>query len=283
LTDVDLNAERGAAGAPTAVPECLSGGIAVSAATANVIMQLCLLPIGHAVAKSRVEHDRLDVRPLRRARTTLTYLAVALLGTDEERRAMRGEVNRVHLAVYSLPGDPVAYDAFDPELQLWVAACLYRGMQLGYELMYGPPDAATADAVYTYAARLGTTLQVPETMWPSDRAEFERYWSGQLGRLRTDELTRRYLRDLARLRYLPGPLGWVLGPVHEFFTTGFLPPEFRAEVGLTWGPRRQLAFRAGARAGATLDRLLPRPVRVFPLNAVLWDARRRMRAGRSLV
>jgi uncharacterized protein (DUF2236 family) len=268
---------------PAAVIRALSGGFALSAATANVIMQLSLPPVGHAVAESRVESGRVDVHPLKRTRTTLTYLAVALLGTDVERQVMRHEVDRVHRDVHSRPGDEVAYDAFDPELQLWVAACLYRGLQLGHEVIYGPPDDATADTLYAHAARLGTTLQVPDTMWPASRREFERYWGRQVAKLRTDELTRSYIEDLVRLRFLPAPLSSALGPLHEFFTAGFLPAEFREPAGLPWGPRRQAVFQAVTRLGGVASRLLPPPLRAFPLNTVLWDARRRMRAGRPLV
>jgi uncharacterized protein (DUF2236 family) len=268
---------------PAAVRGALSGGFTFSAATANVVMQLSMLPVGHGVAESRVEAGRVDVHPLKRTRTTLAYLAVALLGSDLERHVMRQEVNRAHRDVHSRPGDAVAYDAFDPELQLWVAACLYRGLQLGHELMYGPPDDVTADTLYAHAARLGTTLQVPDSMWPSTRQEFEQYWARQLANLQTDELTRRYIRDLARLRFLPMPLSWVLGPVHEFLTAGFLSAEFRTQAGLGWGPRRQSVFQAVTKLGGMASGLLPPPLRMFPLNAALWDTRRRMRAGRPVV
>lgn len=268
---------------PEPVNRAMSGGIATSAAIANVIMQLSMLPIGRGVAESRVVTGRLDVHPLKRARTTLTYLAVALMGTDGERDAMRAEVDRVHRSVHSGPGDDVAYDAFDPELQLWVAACLYRGLQLGYELMWGPPDDDTADTLYHHASRFGTTLQVTDAQWPSSRQEFERYWSRQLARIQTDDLTRPYLWDLARLGFLPAPISWALGPLHKFVTTGFLPPEFRAEIGLPWGPGRQSVFTAATRGGGVVSRVLPDPVRSFPINVLFWDARRRIRAGRPLV
>jgi uncharacterized protein (DUF2236 family) len=92
------------------VEESLSG-IGLAAAGANVIMQLSQLPVGHGVARSRVASGRIHDRPIKRTRTTIAYLAVALLGTDEEREAMRREIDRQHRQVHSLPGDPVPYNA----------------------------------------------------------------------------------------------------------------------------------------------------------------------------
>lgn len=110
------------------VEDSLSG-ISVAAAGANVIMQLSQLPVGHGVASSNLDSGRVDEHPIKRTRTTLAYLVIALTGTDDERAAMRREVNRQHRQVRSGPEDAVAYDAMDPGLQLWVAACLYQGVQ----------------------------------------------------------------------------------------------------------------------------------------------------------
>lgn len=78
----------------------------------------------------------------------------------------------LHAQVRSAAGSPVRYSAFDPQLQLWVAACLYRGIIDVHTLLHGPPDEAVADAIYRECRRLGTTLQVPEQMWSADRAAF---------------------------------------------------------------------------------------------------------------
>src|SRR5437879_5455790 len=71
-------------------------GLAFAAGGANVIMQLSRLPVGHGVALSRVDSGRVDKHPLKRFRTTATFLAVATFGSEEERAALRDEINRVH-------------------------------------------------------------------------------------------------------------------------------------------------------------------------------------------
>jgi uncharacterized protein (DUF2236 family) len=221
--------------------------------------------------------------PIKRTRTTLGYVMIALLGTDAERVVLRREVNRQHRQVRSAPGSVVAYDAFDPELQLWVAACMYRGLEDAISLLHGPPSTDELDELYGHCARFATTLQVPSTSWPADRAAFDEYWRDALGHVRADEVTRSYLRGLASLDFLPRPLSWVLGPAHRFLTTGFLAPEFRDELGLRWSVPRQRRFERVCRAIAALNRHLPRPIREFPWNVSLLDARRRLRCGRSFV
>jgi uncharacterized protein (DUF2236 family) len=93
----------------------------------------------------------------------------ALMGTEQERAYYRRQVNRSHAPVRSAADSPVTYNAFDPRLQLWVAACLYRSGLDVHTRLHGPPDEATADAIYRECRRLGTTLQVPGHMWPAVR------------------------------------------------------------------------------------------------------------------
>ena|SRR5699024_9516887 len=104
-------------------------GAGLLAGAANVIMQLGRPGVGHGVLESTVDSGNLFRRPWKRARTTFTYLAVATMGSDAEKRAYRAAVNRQHAQVRSDGSSAVRYNAFDPELQLWVAACLYKGFE----------------------------------------------------------------------------------------------------------------------------------------------------------
>lgn len=263
--------------------DALAGAVAVAIGGANVVMQLSRLPVGRGVAESRVESGRLDEHPLERLRTTFTYLSVAASGTEEERIALRRAVDRVHRHVRSMPTDDVQYDAFDPDAQLWVAACLYRGVALGYELIHGRPDERTADSLYHECARFATTLQVPPSRWPPDRAAFEDYWEREVDATEVDGVTSEYLRRFARLGFLPLPLRVAFGPIHQFLTTGFLPEPFRQELDLPWGTGRQVAFELATTAAAIVLRHLPAPARQFPFNYLLWDFRRRRASGRPVV
>ncbi|MGI5130152.1 oxygenase MpaB family protein [Pseudonocardia sp. CA-107938] len=258
-------------------------GIGLLAGAANVVMQLARPPVGYGVVESTVESGQLFRHPLKRARTTFTYLAVALAGTDAERLAYRRAVNAAHTAVRSTAASPVAYNAFDPDLQLWVAGCLYRGVVDVRAAFLGPDDPATADHVYASSAALGTTLQVPPERWPADRHAFDRWWECEVESVSMDDTVRAYLTDLVLLRFLPRPLAILFGPAHRFVTAGFLPPRFRAELHLDWDDRRQRRFDRAVAIARAVVRRLPEPVRAFPFPLLLWDLRRRIRTGRPLV
>jgi uncharacterized protein (DUF2236 family) len=66
-------------------------------------------------------------------------------------------------------------------------------------------------------------------------------------------------------------------------TTGFLPQQFRDQMRLPWDAARQRRFDRLMPLLRTVNRLLPRFIRQFPFNILLWDVDRRIRTGRPLV
>ena len=260
----------------------LDGAGALLAASANVIMQLSRLPVGHGVVESRVESGQLTRHPLKRTRTTLTYLAVALLGSDRERALFRAAVDRSHAKVRSGPDSPVAYSAFDPELQKWVAACLYYGAQDVHTRLHGPMSDLDADRFYEEASRLATTLQVDRTEWPADRREFDEYWSRSLDLVSMDDTVRDYLWGVVRLTFLPPPLRFGAG-LNQFVTAGFLPPVFRDLMGIPWTDLDERRFGLFLSALSAAYRPMPVAMRSFPLNFFLWEMRGRVATGLPLV
>jgi uncharacterized protein (DUF2236 family) len=262
-------------------------GVALLAGPANVIMQLARPAVGYGVLESRVESGRVDLHPIKRARTTFTYLAVAIAGSDAQKAAFRRAVNRVHAEVYSLPDSPLSYNAFDAELQLWVAACLYKGSVDVFRIFVGEMDDADAERHYYESATLGTTLQVPQQMWPSDRFAFDQYWRESLDKVHIDDAVRDYLYPIAAGRMrgmaLPRPVRRLLESFALLITTGFLPQRFRDEMNLPWDPAKQLRFDRLMAALSTANRLMPRFVRRFPFNVLLRDLDRRIKVDRPLV
>jgi uncharacterized protein (DUF2236 family) len=263
-------------------PLYLNGLAAMLAGPANVIMQLALAPVGYGVLESKVDGGKVTVHPIKRFRTTFTYLAVAMRGTEAECRTYREAVDTSHRLVRSDEQSPVKYNAFDRDLQLWVAACLYYGTVDVYEKFYGPMPEHTADALYRHAARFGTTLQMPQEMWPADRAGFERYWQQSLARVHIDGPVRRYLRDLVTREHMSRMLRGS-SRFNVWVTTGFLPQRFRDEMQLPWTPNDQQRFELVMRRLGAVHRRLPRVIRQFPINWMLADLRLRIRFGRRLV
>jgi uncharacterized protein (DUF2236 family) len=262
-------------------------GIALLAGPANVIMQLARPGVGYGVLESRVYSGRVDLHPIKRARTTFTYLAVAAKGSDAQKEAFRRAVNGAHAQVYSTSDSPVAYNAFDPDLQLWVAACLYKGAIDIYDMFVGEMDEATAERHYRDGMALGTTLQVPPEMWPADRAGFDRYWQESLARVHIDDTVRDYLYPIAASRVrgvkLPRSMQRRSESLALLITTGFLPQQFRDEMRLPWSPERQRKFDRLMAALRVVNNRMPHVIRQFPFNVLLRDLDRRIRTGRRLV
>jgi uncharacterized protein (DUF2236 family) len=250
---------------------------------------LALPGVGYGVMESRVESGRVDLHPIKRARTTFTYLAVATNGTDAQKAAFRRAVNRAHAQVYSTPDSksPVAYNAFDPALQLWVGACLYKGGVDIYRMFIGELEGEDADRHYREGMTLATTLQVPPKMWPADRAAFDRYWEESLAKVHIDDAVREYLFPIAANRIrgvkLPARLQRLSDSFALLITTGFLPQRFRDEMRLPWDAAKQRRFDRLIAVLATVNRYLPRFIRQFPFNVLLHDLDRRIKKGRPLV
>jgi uncharacterized protein (DUF2236 family) len=213
-------------------------GIGLLAGPANVIMQLARPGVGYGVLESRTESGRADLHPIKRARTTFTYLAVSIQGTPEQKAAFRRAVNRAHAQVHSTDESAVSYNAFEPDLQMWVGACMYKGIIDIYRTFVGEMDDEAAERVFREGIALGTMLQVPEEMWPADRAAFEGYWEESLAKVHIDDSVREYLYPIAVSRVRGGETAWPTGALvgklraadHDGLSTATLPGRDAAGV-----------------------------------------------------
>ena len=266
-----------------ALEEGLGRGMMLLPAGANVVMQLARRPVGRGVALSPESKGSLMRHPLRRTRTTLTYIAVALWGSDDQRSRLRQAVDAQHRHVRSSPGDEVAYDAVDPALQLWVAACMFVGARQGYETLYGELGRAEGEALLARCARFATTLQVPLEEWPQELAAFEEYWRGALARVTFDDVTRQYLRGVVELRFWPAAVARPLAPWHRVVVGGYLEPVFRDGLGLTWSEADQRRFERIKALARWWNRWAPRLLSRFPWNLLRHDIARRESRGRELL
>jgi uncharacterized protein (DUF2236 family) len=248
-----------------------------AAGAANVVMQLSWPGVGHGVVESKVDSGNLMKHPWKRARTTFSYLAVAILGNPGDRAAYRDAVDAVHRQVRSEPGSPVPYSAFDRDLQMWVAACLFVGLEDTYYLLRGRLTDELAEQFYGSASTLGTTLQVSESQWPVTRADFDRYWNEACQRVVVDDVVRSYLQDLIDLRMVSALLRSAFGPLLCFLTVGLLAPVFRETLQVEWTPGQQRRFEYLFLLVAFVNRFLPRFIRQGGSYLLLADVRRRIR------
>lgn len=254
-----------------------------AAGAANVIMQLSWPEVGYGVVESKVDSGNLLKHPWKRARTTFSYLAVALFGNDDDRAAYRAAVDGAHRHVRSTDTSPVRYNAFDREQQMWVAACLFVGLEDAYQMLRGQMTPAQAEQFYRSAWPLGTTLQVTEDQWPPTRAEFDTYWNTACEHISVDDTVRGYLSDLIDLRMIRAPLRISSRHLLQFLTAGFLAPVFREALGIPWSDREQRWFERLFLFVAFVNRFLPPFIRQGGSHLLLADVRRRVRRHRRLV
>lgn len=242
-----------------------------------------LLQIAHpAVGRGVVDHSDFAADPLRRLRATLTFAYAAVYGSPDQLAAVKRAVNQAHAPVRSaIPsGDGPAYNAFDPQLQLWVAATLYDSAVTMYEYIYGPLDAESADRIYAEYSVLGTALQVPPQLWPADRQAFEEYWAETLPTLKVTPATRAVAYQLLHAANLPLWLRSAM-PLARLVTAGLLPVPLRVDFGLPWDRHRQRRFDRLMRLTESIYPHLPGWLRHRPRNILLGRLNRSIRASRS--
>ena len=227
-------------------------GALVLGGGAAILLQIADPVVGAGVAA----HSSFARDPMRRLRSTLTYVYAIGLGSEAQARLAGAFVDRAHRGV---PG------ATDPARQLWVAATLYRlGVDV-HELVHGSMPDALADEIYAASAALGTTLQLPAGMWPVDRAAFEKYWADAVAGLEVTDAARGVAHDLLRPKHAPL---WVKAgmPLGRTITAGLLPASVRTAFGL---PHYERRFRRAVRLARVLVRITPRRLRELPSRRLL--------------
>ena len=231
-----------------------------------ILLQIADPAIGHAIAR----HSDFAADPLRRLRTTLTFVYALVYGTPQQVTAARSMVNRAHRDVVSATGEAPAFDAHDPGLQLWVAATLYDTAMIVHRRLIGPLTPAELDAIYLDYAVVGTALQMPAGAWPADRVAFGAYWNERVSALEVDDTARAVARELLHPRSAPLWLR-VAMPLGRLVTAGLLPADVRRAFQLPWSPARERRYQLAMSIISVVNRTLPRALREWPKNRLLRD------------
>ncbi|MFF2396114.1 oxygenase MpaB family protein [Nocardia sp. NPDC058114] len=252
-------------------------------AAANVAMQFAHQGVAAGVMESPVESGALMVHPWKRLRTTSAYLAVAVLGTDEDKSAMREAVNVAHRQVRSRPDSKVKYNAFDRNLQMYVAAAIYIGFEDTHQLLCGKMTDDELEAFYQGADTFGTTLQVHPDMWPKTRTEFDEYWLEACKQVVCDDEFRAYIDDLLHLRMIHWSIRVLFGSLLQFLTAGFLPPHFREQMAIEWSAADQRRFEHLFQFVGFVNRFIPKFIRFAGTNAMMRDVRSRIKRQKALI
>ncbi|MEX3564689.1 oxygenase MpaB family protein [Micrococcus endophyticus] len=250
---------------PTSAAGLAREAAILAGAGAAILLQVAHRPVGAGVAA----HSRFTEDPMHRLRHTLAYVYAATLPEAADARdAVVGRVRAAHRPVRGVDRGGRPYDAADPDAQLWVAATLYWAGEQVRRRLWGTLDAEDAERLYRGYAPLATSLEVPASAWPADRAAFAAYWDARIAALEVTDDARSVAADLFSGRGVPAPLRAAL-PLARFVTAGMLPARVRTGLGWSWSGRdsvREARLWALAR---TLYLPLPAAVRGVVVRWIL--------------
>ncbi|MCQ4214325.1 oxygenase MpaB family protein [Streptomyces longispororuber] len=259
--------------------------------TAGDVRSLLALPaafvlqVAHpAVGAGVDDHSVFRTDPWGRGERSLTSVLLWVYGGEaaaEEGRRLR----RVHRTIRGTDPDGRRYHALTPAYYAWVHATGYPVARYARRYFARPFTAEEDERFYAEWLMVGRILGIHDRDMPRTTAEFWPYYrtvlAQEIGRNAVvDELT-------ARDRPIPPPsdrlavrLVWpvvrpVLSRTLSFLSTGLLPPEARAALGLRWTPGQERRLRRFALLVRWTVPRLPERLRYLPLA-------RRARAGERL-
>ena len=196
--------------------------------------------------------------PWRRLQRTLILTYTITFGTKREAHEAAERINDVHTRINGI--DPVTglrYDALDPELLLYVHACLVDSALLFEQLTVGRLDDAGRQRFHEEQMLAAELLLVPRGSIPRTVSELREWLAGFEGRgvLRVTEGARRvaelFLEPPEEAEWRP-----ILKRVARL-ASATLPPGVREMYGFDIGPMEERAAKATLVATRALRPLVP--------------------------
>jgi uncharacterized protein (DUF2236 family) len=211
--------------------------------------------------------------PYARLRRTADVLAAITWGDRRRAETLCRRVRARHAEVRgTLPaaagrfpaGTPYAAD--DPQLLLWILACLVDSSRLVYERYVRTLSPAEREAYWADYKLVARLFGLRAKDLPRTAGDFADYTAGMLasGDLTVTDTA----RDLGRRIVLRPPVGLRARPLVELvnqITAGLLPGDLRRQYRLSWDPLRSVALAGGAEyVKRVLVPVLPERMRLVP-------------------
>jgi len=209
--------------------------------------------------------------PYARLRRTAIVMDEIVWGSRVKADAYTARVRTAHATVRgTIPHDAgpftagAPYAADDPELLLWILACLTDAADRVYRGYVGPLTRAERDALWQDYRVVGECFGLRPGEMPADIEAFDAYVAATTARLWVTDAA----RELGRRIVLEVPVPLMARPLREAvnqMTVGLLPPRVRKGYGLRWDPARTLALKANQEyLRRVVVPLLPSRVRLVP-------------------
>ena len=192
--------------------------------------------------------------PYQRLSRTAAVMDTIAFGSRAEADRMTRRVRAMHRRVSgTLPrragrfpaGTPYAAD--DPELLLWILACLVDSALVVYQRYVRPLAREEREAYWQDFRTVGRLFGLRKRDSPTHIEGFDEYMAGMLAGpdLRVTPRARRLAVQIVMRPPIPLRLRPVL-EVANFVTVGLLPERLRREYRFGWDPARALALAGGA-------------------------------------
>jgi uncharacterized protein (DUF2236 family) len=215
--------------------------------------------------------------PWKRLERTLLLTYAITFGTRDEAHRAAGRINDVHRRVRGI--DPVTgypYDAFDPDLLLWVHACLVDSALLFERLTVGRLSAEERERFHREQMVAAELLGLPRNRIPPTVPDLRRYIDEVVAgdMLRVTDAS---LRVASLFREPPPGAQWrpVLRRVARWAFAA-LPPRIREMYGVRSGRARRTVYRVELAALRSLRPFIPRRYRlILPAQIAERRAHRR--------
>jgi uncharacterized protein (DUF2236 family) len=222
---------------------------------ARALLMQAAHPLVLAGARQTGFYER---NPWKRMERTLQLTFTITFGTRQEAEEAARRINLVHRDVHGV--DPVTglpYDALDPDLLLWVHACLVDSQLLFERLTVGKLDEEGRERFHREQMAGAELLGLDRSRIPSTVPELRAYIDRVVdsGTLRISDDTRKVARLIRRP---PRDVPWrpVLHQV-AWWAFASLPERLRAEYGVRWGPAQELRLKASLFSLRALRPMLP--------------------------
>ena len=203
--------------------------------------------------------------PYQRLERTAEVMDTIVFGPRAKADRMTRRVRAMHRKVRG-EADGVAYRADDPELLLWILACLVDSALLVYGRYVGPLTRDERDRYWQEYKLIGNLFALRDEEMPGSIEDFDAYMADMLGGdvLHVSDAA----RELAVQIVMNPPVPTLALPLLKganFATIGLLPERLRRAYGFSWDPMRGLVVRAGAEyTRRVLVPLLPSFIRHVP-------------------
>ena len=217
-----------------------------------------LLELAEPRVRSGVwDHSTFRTDPLARMQRTGEATLITTYGPTAAAEARVAMVTRMHERVGGTTPEGQVYTALEPELMTWVHVTATWGFLNAYHRYVAPLSRAEQDRYYAEGGRLGRMFGAPEP--PDSVAGVERWFDRMRPKLVPHAIIGEFIGIVSTASPL-GLMGRAIQPLVVQAAIDLLPPDIRAQIGLTAKPMRLAAAKPVLKAMAAAARYAPNPV-----------------------